>query len=170
MGILKKSVTAEHEITGGGFGGFTARLVSSGLYVGYLPAAQGTFGSLWGIALCLIVPEKMMTLLWLSIPALFFTGVWSSYKCEIFWGHDPGRVVIDEIVGMLIAIAFLTPSIKILFTGFILFRLFDIFKPPPVRLSEKLPGGWGVMADDVIAGIYAHLVLRGFIFLFPGII
>ena len=170
MGILKKSVTAEHEITGGGIGGFTARLISSGLYVGYLPAAQGTFGSLWGIALCLIVPAHLMIVLWLSIPLLLAAGVWSSSKCEIFWGHVPGRVVIDEIVGMLITLVFLTPSMTLLCTGFILFRLFDIFKPPPIRLLEKLPGGWGVMTDDIVAGIYAHLVLRGIMYLFPGII
>ena len=78
--------------------------------------------------------------------------------------------MIDEIVGMLVTLAFLIPSFKILITGFIFFRLFDIIKPPPVRLSEKLPGGWGIMMDDIIAGIYAHLVLRGIMYFFPGIL
>ena len=170
MSILKKSVTAEYELTGGGLSGFFARLISSGMYVGYIPVAQGTAGSLWGPALCLIVPAERLKWLWLFIPALFFIGVWSSYRCEEFWGHDPGRVVIDEIVGMLVTLAFLIPSFKILITGFIFFRLFDIIKPPPVKLSEKLPGGWGIMMDDIIAGIYAHLVLRGIMYFFPGIL
>ncbi|MCE5251218.1 phosphatidylglycerophosphatase A [bacterium] len=170
MGILKKSVTAEQELTGGGFGGFAARFTASGMYIGYVPWAQGTAGSLWGPLLYLLVPVGALKWLWLGTPALFLLGVWASGKCEGYWGHDPGRVVIDEVVGMLVTLSFLTLSYTGLAAGFVLFRIADIFKPSPVRLAEKLPGGWGVMADDVLAGIYANLTLRLFIHFFPGIL
>jgi len=169
LGILKKSVTAEKELTGGGFSGFAERLIASGLYTGYIPVAQGTFGSLWGPLVYLIVPGDSLKWLWLSVPVLFLLGVWASGKCEVYWGHDPGRVVIDEMVGVLVTLACMTPSYTMLAAGFFLFRIFDIVKPPPIRLAEKLPAGWGVMTDDVIAGIYANVVLRLLVYFFPGI-
>ena len=167
LNILKKSVTADHAITGGGGLGFTARAIASGFYVGYAPVAGGTLGSLWGLVLCLLIPAIWLKWLWFSLPALFLLGVWSSGICEVYWGHDPGRVVIDEIVGMLITVVFLVPSAKILIAGFLLFRFFDVVKPPPIRLLEKLPGGWGVMMDDVIAGVYALVVLRALMHFLP---
>ncbi|MBN1293230.1 MAG: phosphatidylglycerophosphatase A [Candidatus Latescibacteria bacterium] len=170
MGILKKSVTAEHERTGGGLGDYIARFISSGMGVGYVPVAQGTVGSLWGPVLFLIAPQGCFKWIWFSVPVLILIGVWASYRSEIYWGHDPGRVVIDEVAGVLITLVFITPSVHVLIAGFILFRIFDIFKPPPVRFFEKLPGGWGVMMDDVAAGIYAHIVLRVMINFFPGMI
>ena len=167
MRFLKKSVTAGHERTGGGFAGCMARLVASGAYVGYAPYAQGTVGSLWVPVLYLIAPPEWLRWLWCGLPALFFLGVWSSGASEAYWGHDPGRVVIDEVVGMLVTLAFLLPSKKALLAGFMLFRLFDIVKPFPVRALEKLPGGWGVMMDDVMAGVYALVVLRATLHFFP---
>ncbi len=167
MGYLKKSVTAGQAVTGGGFAGCMARLIASGVYVGYVPYAQGTVGSLWGPVLYLIVPEGCLKWLWYGLPALFFLGVWSSGASEAYWGHDPGRVVIDEIVGMLATLAFLLPSKKALLAGFLLFRLFDIVKPFPIRAIEKLPGGWGIMMDDVMAGVYALVVLRAVLHFFP---
>ncbi len=93
--------------------------------------------------------------------------MWSASHCETFWGRDPGKVVIDEITGMFITFGFIPVNFKILWIGFFIFRAFDIIKPPPIRRLEKLPGGWGIMADDVLAGVYANIVLRLLIYFFP---
>ncbi|MDP2984881.1 MAG: phosphatidylglycerophosphatase A [Candidatus Latescibacter sp.] len=170
MKIVKKSVTAKEATAGDGFTGFLARGIASGLYVGYLPAAQGTAGSLWGPALCLLLPKNCFPALWFTLPPLFLVGVWSAGRAEKYWGHDPGRVVIDEVVGMMAALAWAPINLYTVGAGFFLFRVFDILKPPPVRWSERLPGGWGVMADDLIAGVYANILVRLFIYFFPGIL
>jgi len=73
---------------------------------------------------------------------------------------DPGVVVIDEVVGMLLTLAFVPVGWAGVLAGFVLFRLFDIIKPYPCARAERLPGGWGIMADDVLAGVYANVVLR----------
>lgn len=169
MGFLKKSVTAATEWNGGGRIGALARALSSGLYVGYVPAAQGTIGSLWGPVVCFFVPNDWLPAVWLLIPVLFFAGVWASTLSERYWGHDPGRVVIDEVLGSFVALAFLPVNIPTLCAGFLLFRAFDILKPPPIRSTEKLPHGWGVMTDDLAAGIAANIVLRIIMHVFPGI-
>ena len=95
------------------------------------------------------------------ILALFFIGVWVSFKAAEPGNHDPSFIVIDEFVGQLIAVAAFEKSIGFIVGGFILFRLFDITKWPPVGYGEKLPGGWGVMMDDVIAGVIGALILLG---------
>jgi phosphatidylglycerophosphatase A len=170
MKLVKKSVTAEKETAGDGFIGFLARGIASGMYIGYLPFAQGTAGSLWGPALCLLLPNYCFPALWFALPLLFLIGVWSSGRAEKYWGHDPGRVVIDEVVGMLVALAWMPVNLYSVGAGFILFRAFDILKPQPVRLAERLPGGWGVMADDLIAGLYANILIRLLLYFSPGIL
>ena len=92
---------------------------------------------------------------------LFLVGVWSAGKAEKVFGRvDPGQVVIDEVVGQIITFV-ATPRIAWigLIVGFILFRAFDIVKPFPARQAERLPGGWGIMMDDVVAGLYSLIVL-----------
>lgn len=171
MRILKKSITAaERESENDGFPGFLSRCISSGLYIGYIPWGQGTAGSLWAPAICLTVPESRLFVVWLLLPVLFLAGVWASSRAEGYWGHDPGRVVIDEVLGALVALAFIPLSVPVIWTGFFLFRLFDILKPPPIRGLEKLPRGWGVMADDLFAGLFANICLRLLMFIFPGIL
>ena len=96
-----------------------------------------------------------------AIVPLFFLGVWAAKRVDMAThSHDNQQTVIDEIVGMLITLIFMEKKILWLAIGFILFRLFDIFKPYPVRLAEKFPHGWGVMMDDVAAGLYAAAALR----------
>ena len=170
MGYIKKSVTADVESGGGGFSGFIARMFASGLYVGYVPAAQGTFGSLWGPLLFIVMPQGTEPYLWLSVPFILIAGVWASYRCESFWGVDPGRIVIDEVAGVMLTFIFLRPTLAGLAVGFFLFRFFDIVKIPPARQAENLHGGWGVMLDDIIAGVYAHIVLRVLMYVFPGVL
>jgi phosphatidylglycerophosphatase A len=100
------------------------------------------------------------------IIGLMFAGVWSASVTERHVGRtDPGIIVIDEVVGMLLTVSFLTINAGMILVGFVLFRAFDIVKPYPARACERLPGGWGVMADDVVAGLYAHALLRSGIWL-----
>jgi phosphatidylglycerophosphatase A len=96
-------------------------------------------------------------LLALLVVVIFFLGVWAAGRSEQFFGRtDPGHVVIDEVAGQMTAFLLLPhPSWKLLLAGFVLFRVFDISKPFPAGRAERLPGGWGIMVDDVIAGIYA---------------
>lgn len=148
----------------------TAYALATGLGAGFVPVAPGTVGSLEGVAIFLAAlalhpaPLPLLFLLAILNAALFIGGVWASSRtCEITGLKDPGIVVIDEVSGQLIA---LTPlalwpsfSVAAVVAGFILFRLFDIFKPYPIRKLEHLHAGLGVMADDVLAGIYAAVLL-----------
>ena len=92
-------------------------------------------------------------------------GVWVSNKVEADWGKDSSKVVIDEVAGMCISLLFVPPTIVNLLIGFVLFRFFDIVKPLLIRKAEALPGGWGVMADDVLAGVYANILLQLIVYL-----
>jgi len=91
---------------------------------------------------------------------VFLGGTILSTRLEIVWGEDDRRIVIDEICGFLITMFAVEKSLKSLAIGFILFRIFDILKPFPVKRSQNLPGGWGVMIDDLLAGVYSNIILR----------
>ena len=148
-----------------------ALVLGTGLFAGYSPIAPGTAGSFAVVVLYGLVPGlfawKWIWTVWIG---LFVVGVWAAGRCETFWGKDPGKVVIDEVVGMMIAIGFMPLNWKIVIAGFFFFRFFDIFKPPPARRLEKIHGGFGVMADDVIAALYANIVLRVLVLLVPWMI
>ena len=141
--------------------------IATGLGAGYFPVAPGTAGSLLGLALVVALRQTALdgtglavTVLALSA-VLFVVGVWSAGKAEKAFGRvDPGQVVIDEVVGQIITFV-ATPRISRvgLIAGFFLFRIFDIVKPFPARRAERFPGGWGIMLDDVAAGLYSLLVL-----------
>jgi phosphatidylglycerophosphatase A len=144
-----------------GLPGRLARVIATGLGSGYAPIAPGTAGSLVG--LLLFWPMAGVPFVWLAaaIVALFFVGVVAATAVATQVGlHDPGIVVVDEVIGMWVTLALVpfTPLTAAL--GFLLFRLMDIVKPFPARDLEHLPGGWGIVADDVMAGIYANLALR----------
>jgi phosphatidylglycerophosphatase A len=135
-------------------------LIATAFGAGYAPLAPGTAGSI----LCLLIvyffsPVPFLAYL-LVLVLLFFLGVYSSSRVEKDLGHDPSIVVVDEVVGMGISLLFLPPNFWLFFMAFLLFRVFDILKPPPINLSQKLPGGWGVMMDDLIAGLYALAVVH----------
>ena len=103
---------------------------------------------------------------WMIVVTAIITiaGVWVSTKVEPKWGKDSSRVVIDEVAGMCISVLFVPVTIKWMLIGLILFRFFDIVKPLYIRKTEALPAGWGVMADDVLAGVYSNLVLQVIIY------
>ena len=137
-------------------------LLATGCYAGYIPIASGTLGTLIAIPLCYLLsrldPVQAIVLLGL------FTGfaVWISGEAEkVFKKKDSGFIVIDEMAGFLVTLFLIPWSVKSVVIGFFLFRLVDIAKPFPIRrLETKLPGGWGVVGDDVLAGIYANVILR----------
>ena len=141
--------------------------IATGLGSGYFPLAPGTAGSALGLALVIAFRQTSLTPLWLGVSLaafaglLFFVGVWSAGKAERVFGRvDPSQVVIDEVVGQIITFV-ATPRVTWtgLLAGFILFRVFDIVKPFPARGAERIPGGWGIMMDDLVAGLYSLLVL-----------
>ena len=137
-----------------------ALLVASVCGIGYIPFAPGTFGSAAGLALWALIPSTTLAQL-MTIAGLFAIGSWSSGVAEHHFGRtDPGQVVIDEVLGMLMTL-FLNPvAWPGASAGFVLFRLFDVVKPFPANRLERLPGGVGVMADDAMAAVYANLTLR----------
>ena len=90
----------------------------------------------------------------------FFVAVYTADAMTGEWGKDPGRVVVDEGVGFLVTVAFLPTGWLTVVAGFFVFRVLDLIKPTPARQLEALPGGWGIVVDDVVAGIYGNLALR----------
>ncbi|MGA1844172.1 MAG: phosphatidylglycerophosphatase A [bacterium] len=137
------------------------KAVDTGLGVGYLPLCPGTFGTLLAVGLYFLLSRLKPPFLILVIMALFFLGAWSASQGELLWQQkDPGKVVIDEIVGYLITVCLVPFDLKGAAAGFILFRLFDILKPFPIRKIEGIRGGWGIMLDDAVAGVYAAILLR----------
>jgi phosphatidylglycerophosphatase A len=139
-------------------------------YVGFFPIAPGTAGSLAALALYALVRRAGTPAVELvTIVAVFAIGIWAATATERALARkDPGPVVIDEVLGMLITLAFLPLSAWGIFTGFLIFRVFDVIKPFPAGRLEHLPAGLGIMADDAMAGVYAHLVLRVAVMLAPA--
>lgn len=137
-------------------------LLATGCYAGYVPIAPGTLGTLvavpLGYLLSLLGPLEGV----LFIAAFAGLAVWVSGEGEkVFQRKDPGLIVIDEMAGFLVTLFLISWSWKNVVTGFFLFRLMDIVKPFPIRrLESKWPGGWGVVGDDVLAGVYANVILR----------
>ena len=145
-----------------------ALFVATGAGSGYAPIAPGTAGSALG--LLLFWPLSWLPLFWQIgvTAAVFVLGTLAASRVATEVGlKDPGIVVVDEVVGMWISLLFLplTPIVAAL--GFLLFRLLDVVKPWPARDFERLPGGWGIMTDDVMAGVYANLLLRVGLLVWP---
>lgn len=139
-------------------------------YIGYVPVAPGTFGSAAGLVVYALVRSADSYLVEAAtIVVLFLIGVWSGTQAEHhFGGVDPAPVVMDEVVGMLITLAFLPVNWTGALVGFLLFRLLDVYKPWPAARFERLPGGLGVMADDGMAAVYGNLVMRVLILAAPA--
>jgi phosphatidylglycerophosphatase A len=123
--------------------------------------APGTAGTLVAIPIFLALSLIPFPLYELTIFTFFFLASWISSEAQSCWGKkDHPRIVIDEIMGFLITMLWLHRTRVFIILGFFLFRFFDIVKPPPIRLMERVRGGFGVVLDDVMAGIYANIVLR----------
>jgi phosphatidylglycerophosphatase A len=143
------------------------KFIATGAGSGYCPKVPGTAGAafatiIWWILSLFLFPQTLfITTLFLVI---LFTvlGVWSSGVMESVWGEDPSRVVVDEMVGVWIPLLIVKDgNIYYTLAAFVLFRLFDIFKPLGIRKMEDIKGGWGIMMDDIVAGIYSLILLAG---------
>jgi phosphatidylglycerophosphatase A len=139
-------------------------------HVGYAPVAPGTFGSAVGLVVYYLVRRQASTAVELGAIALILVvGLWSATEAEHhFGGIDPGPVVIDEVIGMLITLALHPVNVAGAIVGFFIFRVLDVVKPWPARRLELLPGGFGVVLDDVMAGVYGNLLMWGLVRLLPS--
>jgi|SRR5208337_1762780 len=139
-----------------------ARLLATWWGVGYIPKAPGTAGTIAAIPFYFLLRLLPLYGYLACVLAIGLVACWAAGVAErIFQEKDSQLIVIDEVVGFFITMTALPPSWPYLIGGFCLFRFFDILKPPPIRLIErKVPGGYGVVLDDVLAGIYAHISLR----------
>jgi phosphatidylglycerophosphatase A len=136
--------------------------LATGGFIGYAPFASGTFGTLVGVLLVYIFRGLPLPIFVLATLALGAAGVWASYRAtELFQTPDSSRIVIDEIVGFMITMIGIPVNGYWLVIGFLLFRFFDISKLPPANIIDaKVKNGWGVMLDDVVAGVYGNIILQ----------
>ena len=137
-------------------------LIATGCYSGYLPKAPGTWGSIVGLFIFSLLHTLNISTYLIILAGLFLVGTFAAGEAEKIMDHkDPGLVVIDEIVGMLITMIAVPVTPLTMALGFILFRIFDIAKPFPVGLiDQRFHGGLGIMLDDVMAGIYSLVILQ----------
>jgi len=136
--------------------------LATGCYAGYVPKAPGTAGSLVAIPLCYLISRFSPIQATLFIILFMGLAVWVSGEAEKLFGNkDSSQIVIDEMAGMSVTLFFVPWTVTSVAVGFLLFRIMDIVKPFPIRrLESELSGGWGVVGDDFLAGIYAQVVLR----------
>ncbi len=137
-------------------------LLATGFYSGYCPIAPGTCGTLLGILVYIFFSALSPFLYVLTTVATVFLAIWASSWAENFFlRKDSPCIVIDEMAGFLVTMCLLPPTWLTILLGFLFFRLFDIIKPPPARfIEEKVKGGWGIVLDDVVAGIYGNGVIH----------
>ena len=141
---------------------FTAKAISTCLGIGYIQKGAGTVAALGGCIAWYFIQSRGGNA-WFTITGivvLLLVGVWSAYVVEKEWGHDSNRVVVDELLGMCVSLFLVPVTWKYIIIAFVLFRFFDIVKPLYIRKAESWPGGWGVMADDLLAGIYSNILLQ----------
>ena len=146
------------------------RIISTCLGIGYIRKGGGTVAAVVCCIAWYFAWKGGNEHFWAPIVvtlAVLVIGIWSAGKVEAGWGEDSYRVVIDEVAGMCITLLFIPVKWPYMLTGLVLFRFFDIVKPLYIRKMELLDGGWGVMMDDVLAGVYANLILQVIVFAKP---
>jgi phosphatidylglycerophosphatase A len=144
------------------------KTISTAMGLGLIPLAPGTFGALGGLAIGFCVQQftgNPNLILSIVIILFFFIGVYCAGKLIPEWGKDPSCIVIDEVVGMWVSILFLPHNIILLLATFVVFRFFDIVKLLYIWKFEKIRGGWGIMLDDLVAGIITNAIIRFGIFI-----
>ncbi|HUL22097.1 MAG TPA: phosphatidylglycerophosphatase A [Thermodesulfobacteriota bacterium] len=137
-------------------------LFATGFGVGYSPVAPGTLGTLIAIPVYYFLSNILSPIYEITLVGFFFLSVWISENAErVFRKKDDQRIVIDEVIGFLITMLWVPKTLLLVIIGFLLFRFFDILKPFPIRRLEKgFKGGFGIVLDDVVAGVYANIILR----------
>ena len=143
--------------------------VSTGGFTGKIPFAPGTFGSLWGLPICYGLSRMDLFGALLCTVLFIFVAIWfAGISEQILEAKDPRDIVIDEVAGFMVTLLGLPFNVFTAAAGFFIFRAFDVLKPFPIRLLErKLPGGAGVVLDDVAAGVYSNLLLRAVLLAIP---
>jgi len=141
--------------------------LATGFHIGNIPPAPGTFGSLIGLPLCFLLAQVNLAIAMASAFLFIGLAVWIAHRAaKCLRQKDPGCIVIDEIAGMAVAFIGLPFNPTTAVTGFVIFRTLDILKPFPIRmLDRRLSGGLGIVADDVVAGLFTNLIIRIFIYI-----
>jgi phosphatidylglycerophosphatase A len=142
-------------------------LVASVLGIGYVGKGGGTLAAIVFCIIWFLLPAGYEKGYWQVVITILILilGTWSAGEVDGIWGKDSSKVVIDEVAGMAITLLFVPHQVIYLLASLIAFRFFDITKPLGIRKLEKLPKGWGVMADDLLAGIYGFIVIQLLIFI-----
>lgn len=148
---------------------FIAKAIGTSFGFGYAPFAPGTFGALFGVIvyylLYYFLPDSLNYILIPLIILFTALGTWSTKIVLKEWGHDPSRIVMDETIGVWITLLFIPFNHWFIWLAFGLFRLFDIWKPLGIRtIDDKMDTAFSVMLDDIVAGVYAAIVLQGIIY------
>jgi len=140
---------------------FLIKAISTVFFIGYLPLVPGTFGSIAAIGLFYLLKPAGLAVYFLAILLIIFLGLLTAGRAEkLLNKKDPSCIVIDEVVGMLIALSFMPPDLKIVILAFIIFRILDMLKPFPAIRLQNLHGAIGIIGDDLVAGIYTNIVLQ----------
>jgi phosphatidylglycerophosphatase A len=139
---------------------FIVTLLATGLGTGYAPFASGTVGTVpaWLLAFFLLRDNQIL-LAPVAVVSVF-VSVWAAGQAENYFGHDSKKIVIDEWAGMFVTLLFVPYSMSNYLIGFVVFRALDVVKIAPARQSERLPGGWGVTMDDVVAGVQSNILTQ----------
>ncbi len=142
------------------------KIVATIGYIGYIPYLPGTAGSAAGLIFILLLKPDNVDLLIIFL-SVFMLGLISSHNTEKTLGKDSRHIIIDEFSGYLLTVLLIPKTTGYLLAAFVLFRIFDIFKPPPIRkIEQSVQGGAGIMLDDILAAIYANLCIQLWIYLF----
>jgi len=144
---------------------FVDKFFGSGFYTGYSPFASGTVGSFAALLIYYIPGFENLYIILPATFVFFLYGVYVGNKFEKIYGKDPSQCTIDEVVGTWISLILLPKTILFSLTTFFIWRILDIIKPQPAKRMEKLQGGWGIMLDDVVSGIYALFIMHLLIYL-----
>ena len=137
-----------------------AEVLASVFYIGYIPIVPASFGAgFGGLIYWFLMPECAPVELGVTV-GLIVLAIVCSHRAEETYGHDGKRIVIDEVAGMFVSLCFLPRDGTVFVGAFLAFRVFDVLKPFPSGRLQRLPGGWGVVADDVFAGVYSNIFVR----------
>lgn len=139
------------------------KIITTTFGIGYISKGGGTVAAIALVACWYAAGGSLQDNIPLQVALtllITLVGIWSSYKVEAEWGKDSSKVVIDEVAGMCVSLLFLPVTWQVCLVALILFRFFDIAKPLLIRKTEQLPGGWGVMMDDILSGVYANVLMN----------